>query len=459
MAKKPWAGRFRKGTHPLLEAFSASVAFDCRLAEYDLLGSIVHAEALYRAKLLTRAEALALKRGLAELLQELRDGRFRLDSKLEDIHMNVEQRLSKKLGPLGGKLHTGRSRNDQVALDMRLYFRDQTREAVSRLLALGRTLLDLAEKHQTAIMPGFTHTRHAQPVLFAHHLLAYVEMLLRDADRFRDLRKRLNLCPLGAGALAGTAYPLDREFVAKALGFDGVTRNSLDTVGDRDYLLEFAAAAAITMIHLSRLMEELIWWSTEEFGFIEIPEEFATGSSMMPNKKNPDACELVRGKTGRVVGSLMALLVVMKATPLSYNRDFQEDKEGMFDAADTLLDCLQITAALLSGIRVNAKRMRRAAEGGYILATDLADYLVKKGLPFRQAHELAGRIVRHCLERGLALPELTLAELRKFSPKFQKDVAQALNLEASLKARAVVGGTAPRRVRQEIQRLRRRLRP
>ena len=459
MTKKPWAGRFRKGIHPLLEAFSASISFDCRLAEYDLLGSIVHAETLDRAKLLTRAEALAIKRGLAELLQELRDGRFRLDPRLEDIHMNIERRLTKKLGPLGGKLHTGRSRNDQVALDMRLYFRDQTREAISRLLALGRALLHLAEKHETAIMPGYTHTRPAQPVLFAHHLLAYLEMLLRDADRFRDLLKRLNLCPLGAGALAGTAYPLDREFAARALGFAGVTRNSLDAVADRDYLLEFGAAAAITMVHLSRLMEEWIWWSTEEFGFLEIPDEFATGSSMMPNKKNPDACELIRGKTGRVVGSLLALLLVMKATPLSYNRDFQEDKEGMFDAADTLLACLQLAAAMAPRLIVHEPRLRQAAEQGFILATDLADYLVKKGLPFRQAHELAGRIVRHCLKRGLALQNLPLAELKKFSPKFQKDAAKALRLEASLEARATIGGTAPRRVRQELRRMRRRLEP
>ena len=459
MAKNPWAGRFRQGMHPLLEAFSASIAFDCRLAEYDLLGSIVHAEALARARLLTRAEALALKLALAELLQELRDGRFRLDPKLEDIHMNIEQRLTKKLGPLGGKLHTGRSRNDQVALDMRLYFRDQTREAGSRLRALCRALLHLAEKHESAIMPGYTHTRGAQPVLFAHHFLAYIEMFLRDAERFRDLLKRLNLCPLGAGALAGTAYPLEREFTAKALGFAGVTRNSLDTVADRDYLLEFGAAAAITMVHLSRLMEELIWWSTDEFGFLEIPDEFATGSSMMPNKKNPDACELVRGKTGRVVGSLMSLLMVMKATPLSYNRDFQEDKEGMFDAAETLLSCLQITAAMAPRLIVHEPRLRQAAEQGFLLATDLADYLVRKGLPFRQAHEVVGRIVRHCLERGLTLPKLPLAELKKFSPQFQKDVAKALKLEASLQARAAIGGTAPRRVRQEIRRLHRRLEP
>jgi len=458
MAKKPWAGRFRKKTDPRFEAFSASIAYDCRLAEYDLLGSIVHAEALFRAKLLSRREALAIKRALAEMLTEWREGRFRLDPGLEDIHLNVERRLTQKLGPLGGKLHTGRSRNDQVALDMRLYFRDQTRLAIQKLEALARVLLELAEKHQSVIMPGYTHTRRAQPVLFAHHLLAYVEMFLRDRERFRDLFPRLNLCPLGAGALAGTAYPLDREFVARALGFAGVCRNSLDAVADRDYLLEFAAAAAIAMVHLSRLMEELILWSGEEFGFLEIGDEFATGSSMMPNKKNPDACELIRGKTGRVVGALMALLTVMKATPLAYNRDFQEDKEGLFDAADTLRHCLEITAAMLPGLTVHPDRMRQAAEQGFLLATDLADYLVKKGLPFRQAHELVGRIVRHCLDRGLLLPDLALADLKKFSPKFQKDVAKALKLETSLQARSVIGGTAPRRVRQEIARLRRQLR-
>lgn len=457
MNKKPWAGRFRKPMDPRLEAFSASVAFDRRLAEYDILGSIVHAEALFRAKLLTRQEALAIKRALAEMLTEWREGRLRLDPRWEDIHLNVERRLIRKVGPLGGKLHTGRSRNDQVALDMRMYFRDQTRRCLQRLSTLVNSLLDLAEKHHTVIMPGYTHTRRAQPLLLAHHLLAYAEMFLRDQARFQDLFPRLNQCPLGAGALAGTAYPLDRQFVARALGFAGVCRNSVDAVSDRDYLLEFGAAAAITMIHLSRLMEELILWSGEEFGFLDLPDEFTTGSSMMPNKKNPDACELVRGKTGRVLGALMALFTVMKGTPLAYNRDFQEDKEGMFDAADTLLHCLEITAALLPGVTVHADRMRQAAEQGFILATDLADYLVKKGLPFRQAHQVVGRIVRHCLNQGRILSDLTLSELKKFSPRFQKDVAAVLSLEASLRARAVIGGTAPARVRREIVRLRRQL--
>jgi argininosuccinate lyase len=450
--KKPWGGRFRGETAELMQWFSESVSFDGRLLEVDVRGSVAHARMLGACGIITRAEAKRLIAALEEVAGEAQAGKLKLRVELEDVHMNVEQRLADKVGDLAGKLHTARSRNDQVALDMRLYFREEADRAMSQLNVLSRTLVRRAEDYRDAIMPGFTHTRKAQPVLFAHHLLAYVEMLQRDRERFSDCRRRLNVCPLGAGALAGTTFPIDREMVARELGFDRVSDNSIDAVADRDYLLEFGAAAAIAMVHLSRLMEELIWWGLDDIGFVELDESFCTGSSMMPNKKNPDAAELARGKTGRVVGALVSLLTTIKATPLSYNRDFQEDKEGMFDAAETLMMCLAVAERLVAGMKADPARMRAAADRGFVLATDAADYLAAKGLPFRAAHEAVGRMVRFCEEHDRRLPELKLEELKKFSPLFDRDVKDWLTLEASIARRNLPGGTAAKQVGKQLAR-------
>ncbi|HUT54515.1 MAG TPA: argininosuccinate lyase [bacterium] len=453
MAKKPWGGRFKKEMDKDMLLFSESLSFDCRLLEADIAGSIAHARMLGECGVIKKAEAKKLIGALAEVHREAFAGKLPLSVELEDIHMNIEARLRQKLGPLAGKLHTGRSRNDQVALDMRLYFRGEVEDCVDLLRDLCRALLARAEEYKAAVMPGFTHTRKAQPVLFSHHLLAYAEMFLRDAGRLEDCKKRLNLCPLGSGALAGAAFPINREMVARELGFDGVTQNSIDAVADRDYLLEFASSSAVIMVHLSRLMEELIWWGLPELGFIELDESFCTGSSMMPNKKNPDAAELIRGKAGRVVGSLMALLTTMKGTPLSYNRDFQEDKPGLFDASDTVKECLAIAAKLIATMKADPERMRKAADSGFVLATDVADYLAEKGLPFRDAHEVAGKMVRQCEEKSLRIEELSLAELKKFSPLFAKDVKGWLTLDAAVARRDIAGGTAKKQVERQLKRL------
>ncbi len=451
--KNPWGGRFSGKVDDLMLAFSESVSFEGRLAEVDCRGSVAHARMLGACGIIGADEAESLIAALEEVAEQARAGELVLRAELEDVHMNVEARLREKVGELAGKLHTGRSRNDQVALDMRIYFREQAREARGLLLGLCRALVARAQEYEDALLPGFTHTRKAQPVLFSHHLMAYAQMFARDAERLADCARRMNLCPLGAGAIAGTTFPIDREMVAKELGFDGVTENSMDTVSDRDYLLEFGAAAAIAMTHLSRLAEELIWWGLDDVGFVELDESLCTGSSMMPNKKNPDAAELVRGKSGRVVGSLVSLLMVMKGTPLTYNRDFQEDKEGMFDAADALIDCLRIMERLVATMEARPERMRASAGRGFVLATDVADYLATKGLPFRDAHEVAGKMVRHCEEAGIGLEDLDLEGLQGFSDLFEADVSEWITLDAAVARRDVVGGTAPGRVKEQIARL------
>ncbi len=451
---KPWGGRFREATHELVEEFTESVSFDRRLALHDIRQNLAHVETLRAAGILTQAEAEKLSRGLREIEAEIREGRFVFRRELEDVHMNLEQALREKIGPLAGKLHTGRSRNDQVATDFRLYLREEILEILELLHALRKALVDKAEEVLGVILPGFTHLQHAQPVLLSHHLLAYYQMFSRDAERFRESLKRVNLCPLGSAALAGTPYPLDRAYTARLLGFEAPTENSLDAVSDRDFALEFLFHAALTMAHLSRLSEEIILWMSPEFGFIDLPDALCTGSSIMPQKKNPDVAELIRGKTGRVYGNLLALLTVVKGLPLAYNRDLQEDKEPVFDTADTLKPSLKLAALMVEGLVPRAERMRASAEEGYTTATDLADYLVLKGLPFREAHHLVGRIVAWAEERGLKLWEIPLQELRRFSELIQDDVYQWLTVEGSVARRRTLGGTAPERVREALARAR-----
>ncbi len=450
--EKPWSGRFAEPVAELVKRYTASVEFDRRLAPFDIQGSLAHARMLHAVGVLSAADLAAIEKGLAAIAEEIRAGRFPWSLDLEDVHLNIEKRLTERIGDAGKRLHTGRSRNDQVATDVRLYLRS----AIDDLLALIRNaqvaLLDLAERHADTIMPGFTHLQVAQPVSFGHHLMAYFEMLKRDAERFADCRKRVNRLPLGAAALAGTSYPIDREMVARELGFAGVCENSLDAVSDRDFAIEFAACAALVMTHLSRLSEELILWMNPRFGFITIADRFCTGSSIMPQKKNPDVPELIRGKTGRVNGHLVALLTLMKSQPLAYNKDNQEDKEPLFDTADTLAVTLTILADMLGGVTVHPEAMRAAAAQGFATATDLADYLVKKGLPFRDAHEVVARAVRHAEGRRCDLPDLPLAELQGFSDLIAADVFGVLTLEGSLKSRDHIGGTAPAQVRAAVAR-------
>jgi argininosuccinate lyase len=452
---KPWAGRFTERADPTAERFTASLAFDRRLAPYDIAGSIAWARALWRAGLLAEAERDAIVQGLERVREEIERGVFPFRPELEDIHMNVERRLVELAGPVGGKLHTGRSRNDQIALDERLYLRDAVGRVVEGLRRTQAALVARAEETVEAPMPGYTHLQRAQPVVVAHHLLAYVFMLQRDRERFEACRARADVLPLGAGALAGTGFPIDREALARDLGFAAVSPNSLDAVSDRDYLLEFLAAAAIAGMHLSRLAADLTLWATAEFGFVEMSDAFATGSSIMPQKKNPDVAELVRGKSGRLYGNLVAVLTTMKGLPLAYNSDLQEDKEPFFDSADTLEAILTVLPPMLTSMTFRLDRMRRAAGEDFATATDLADYLVRKGLPFRQAHEVVGRVVRHALDTGRRLEGLGLEELRRFSDLFEADVAQAITVEASLRARSVTGGTAPDAVRRSLERARR----
>ncbi|MDP3716030.1 MAG: argininosuccinate lyase, partial [Burkholderiales bacterium] len=413
---KTWSGRFSEPVDDLVKRFTASVGFDQRLAEFDIQGSIAHARMLRATGIISAVDFEAIERGLAAILEEIRDGSFPWSVDLEDVHLNIEHRLTDMVGDAGKRLHTGRSRNDQVATDVRLYLRAAIDHVQTLIKGLQRALLDLAENHADTVMPGFTHLQVAQPVSFAHHLLAYVEMLSRDAQRFADCRKRVNRLPLGAAALAGTSFPIDRQMVAKELGFDGVCENSLDAVSDRDFAIEFVAAGALTMTHLSRFSEELILWMSPRFGFIDIADRYCTGSSIMPQKKNPDVAELVRGKTGRVNGHLVALLTLMKGQPLAYNKDNQEDKEPLLDTVDTLMMSLAVFAGMVGGITVNVDRMRAAAREGYATATDLADYLVKKGLPFREAHEAVALAVRFAETRGCDLSELSLDDLKQFSP-------------------------------------------
>ena len=447
---KPWGGRFSAGADPTAEAFTSSLSFDRRLWPHDIRGSAAWARALERAGLIDATERAAIERGLESVRAELEGGRFTFRRELEDIHMNVERRLIEITGPVGGKLHTGRSRNDQIALDERLYLRDVLGDLDAALGTVQSALLAQAEKHREAAMPGYTHLQRAQPVLLAHHLLAYVAMLDRDRARFADCGRRVNVMPLGSAALAGAAFVIDREALARDLGFAAPSSNSMDAVADRDYVLEFLAAAAVLGMHCSRLAADLTLWATSEFGFVEFADAFATGSSIMPQKKNPDVAELIRGKTGRLYGNLMAVLTVMKGLPLTYNSDMQEDKEPLFDTVDTLEAVLRVLPPMLESLTFRVDRMLHAAGAFYSTATDLADYLVRKGLPFREAHEIVGRAVREGIAKSKELGELSLEELKRFSPLIEKDVYGALSVESSLRARAVTGGTAPDAVARAI---------
>jgi argininosuccinate lyase len=454
---KTWSGRFGEPVDELVKRYTASVGFDLRLAQFDIQGSLAHARMLHAVGVLSAQDLGDIEHGMAQIGDEIRSGRFQWSIDLEDVHLNIEKRLTHLVGDAGKRLHTGRSRNDQVATDVRLWLRAAIDGIEHLLHALQRQLVDLAEPHADTVMPGFTHLQVAQPVSFGHHLLAYYEMLQRDRARLADCRRRVNRLPLGAAALAGTTYPIDRDMVARELGFDGLCGNSLDAVSDRDFAIEFCACAALIMTHLSRLSEELILWMNPRFGFVMLADRYCTGSSIMPQKKNPDVPELVRGKTGRVNGHLVALLTLMKSQPLAYNKDNQEDKEPLFDTADTLADTLQVFTGMMSGVSVNAAAMRRAAAEGFATATDLADYLVKKGLPFREAHEAVARAVRYAAEQGKDLAALALLELQNFSPLIEQDVFDVLTLEGSLNARDHPGGTAPAQVRAAIARARREL--
>lgn len=452
-----WSGRFNEPVAELVKRYTASVDFDKRLATFDIQGSIAHATMLGAQGIISAQDVTDIKRGLGEILAEIEAGQFEWLLDLEDVHLNIERRLTEKIGDAGKRLHTGRSRNDQVATDVRLWLRSVVDDSIAGIRALQTSLLDLAEQNAATIMPGFTHLQVAQPVTFGHHLMAYFEMLNRDAERFADARKRINRLPLGAAALAGTSYPIKRELVAELLGFDSVCQNSLDAVSDRDFAIEFNAAASLLMMHLSRFSEELILWMSPRFGFIDIADRFCTGSSIMPQKKNPDVPELVRGKTGRVYGHLIGLLTLMKGQPLAYNKDNQEDKEPLFDVADTLLVTLQIYADMLRGITVKADNMRQAALEGFATATDLADYLVKKGMPFRDAHEVVAHAVKAGVESGRDLAEFSLAELKAFSNTIREDVFEVLTLEGSVASRNHTGGTAPEQVRRAITQARQQL--
>ena len=446
-----WSGRFSEPVDERVKRFTASVGFDQRLARFDIDGSLAHARMLCHVGVLSGPDLADIERGLGQIRRDIDAGRFVWSLDLEDVHLNIERRLTELVGDAGKRLHTGRSRNDQVATDLRLYLRDAIDQLRVLVRELRRALIDLAEAHADTVMPGFTHLQVAQPVTFGHHLMAYAEMLERDDGRLADARKRTNWLPLGSAALAGTSYPIDRDHVARALGFEGICANSLDAVSDRDFAIEFCAAAALVMTHLSRLSEELILWMTPRFGFIDIADRFCTGSSIMPQKKNPDVPELVRGKTGRVNGHLIALLTLMKSQPLAYNKDNQEDKEPVFDTVDTLVDSLAIYAEMMRGVTVDPVAMRAAAMQGFATATDLADYLVKKGLPFREAHEAVARCVRHAAEHGVDLSQIDLGVLRRFSPLIDTDVFGVLTLEGSIAARNHAGGTAPAQVRAAIQ--------
>ncbi|QPF74723.1 argininosuccinate lyase [Roseateles sp. DAIF2] len=452
-----WSALFSEPMSDLVKRYTASVFFDKRLWKADIQGSLAHAEMLNAQGILGAEDLAAIQRGMAQIKGEIEAGSFEWKLDLEDVHLNIEARLTELVGIAGKRLHTGRSRNDQVATDVRLWLRDEIDELTQLLSALQLALVEVAEKNAEVILPGFTHLQVAQPVAFGHHLLAYVEMFARDAERLGDARRRVNRLPLGAAALAGTSYPLDRERVAKTLGMEGVCQNSLDAVSDRDFAIEFSAAAALVMVHISRLSEELILWMSQSFGFIDLADRFCTGSSIMPQKKNPDVPELARGKTGRVVGHLMGLITLMKGQPLAYNKDNQEDKEPLFDTVDTLKDTLRIFAEMMGGLTVKPEAMERAALKGYATATDLADYLVKKGLAFRDAHEIVAHAVKTAIQQGVDLSQLPLAELQKFDARIDADVFELLSLRGSLNARNILGGTAPAQVRAQVARHKARL--
>jgi argininosuccinate lyase len=447
---KMWGGRFSEGTAASVEAFSASIHYDSRLYKYDIAGSKAHATMLASQGILSKEELVAITDGLSAIEKEIDQGTFEFRRELEDVHMNIEKSLVERIGPAGAKLHSARSRNDQVAVDFKMYLRDQCDSLILLLDNIRKAFVLLARKNLGNVMPGYTHMQRAQPVQIAHHMLAYYEMFSRDRERLVDCRKRLNLCPLGCAAMAGTGLPIDREQVAKALGFDGVTANSMDTSGDRDYAIEFTSDCTMIQLHLSRLSEELVLWSSQEFNFVNISDKFCTGSSIMPQKKNPDIPELIRGKSGRVVGSLITLITLMKGLPLTYNRDLQEDKEPVFDTVDTVSASLSIMAELLENLSFNTVRMLEATKTGCITATDLADYLVLKNVPFREAHGIVGRAVAYCLEKGCELPDLNLQELAGFSEVIGKDVYEVLSVEGSVNSRISTGGTALIRVEEAV---------
>ncbi|HSI52357.1 MAG: argininosuccinate lyase [Ramlibacter sp.] len=452
-----WSALFSQPMSELVKRYTASVTFDKRLWKADIEGSLAHADMLAAQGIITLDDFCAIQEGLAQVTREIESGEFEWKLDLEDVHLNIEARLTQLAGDAGKRLHTGRSRNDQVATDVRLWLRDEIDLIQALLIVLQRAMLDLAEENVEVILPGFTHLQVAQPVSFGHHMMAYVEMFNRDAERFADVRKRVNRLPLGAAALAGTSYPLDREHVARALNMEGLCHNSIDAVSDRDFAIEFCAAAAVAMLHISRFSEELVLWMNQNFGFIDLADRFCTGSSIMPQKKNPDVPELARGKAGRVVGHLMGLITIIKGQPLAYNKDNQEDKEPLFDTVDTLKDTLRIFAELVGGIEVKPEAMERATLRGYATATDLADYLVKKGLPFRDAHETVAHAVKAAISHQVDLSELPLAVLQEFNPAIEKDVYDVLSLRGSLNARNILGGTAPEQVRFQINRHRTRL--
>ncbi|MGI6327322.1 MAG: argininosuccinate lyase [Saccharofermentanales bacterium] len=451
MPEKLWDGRFSKATDQKVHAFNSSIAFDARLYRQDIRGSLAHAAMLADCGIISQEDEHAIREGLLDILGDLDAGRLDIDPEAEDIHMFIESELTKRIGEPGRRLHTGRSRNDQVALDLRLYLRETGAEIRSGFLRLYTTLLDLADEHLDTVMPGYTHLQRAQPITLAHHLMAYVEMIARDIGRLDDCLKRLNVMPLGSGALAGTTYPLKREKVAQALNFTAISQNSLDAVSDRDFVIELAACLAIFMMHVSRLSEEIILWASQEFAFIELDDAYSTGSSMMPQKKNPDVAELARGKTGRVYGSLMTLLTVMKGLPLAYNKDMQEDKEAIFDAVDTVQLCLPALTGMLRTMTVRRSNLARAAAGGFTNATDLADYLVGKGLSFRSAHEISGKLVSYCLERNKTLTDLELTEFKLFSPLIEQDIYDAISIANCVGRRKIPGAPAREAVCRAIE--------
>ena len=451
MSEKPWDGRFSQSTDKLVEQFTSSIAVDRRLYAHDIQGSIAHCTMLAKVGVISEEERDILISGLRQIRKEIESGQFHYDDSLEDIHMHIESRLSEIAGKTARKLHTARSRNDQVALDIRMWLRAETREVIALLRQLRKTLTKLAQEHLHTVLPGYTHLQRAQPVLLSHHFMAYYEMFQRDAERFADCLRRINVMPLGSAALAGTTYPIDRHYTAQLLDFPKVSANSMDTVADRDFAIEFLSAASICMMHLSRMSEELILWSSSEFSFVEISDAFTTGSSIMPQKKNSDVCELVRGKTGRVYGDLISLLTLMKSLPMTYNRDMQEDKEPLFDAVDTLKLCLAVFDRMLPHIRVKEDTMRKAAESGFLNATDMADYLAGKGIPFREAHSIAGKAVAYALSQEKELHELSIPELRDFSDLFAEDLFDYLATEQMIRRRQSFGGTATENVKQAIE--------
>ena len=455
--RETWSGRFEEPVSKLVQRYTASVEFDQRLAEYDIQGSSAHAQMLADSEIITAKDLAKIEKGLRQIQKEIHNGTFDWRLELEDVHLNIEKRLTTLIGDAGKRLHTARSRNDQIATDVRLYMRASIDDIIKLITAMQLSILDLAEENVNTVMPGLTHLQIAQPISFGHHLMAYFEMLKRDKERLSDCRKRVNILPLGAAALAGTSYPINRKMVAKKLGFDDICKNSLDAVSDRDFTIEFCACSTLIMTHLSRLSEELILWMSPLFGFIQLDDRFCTGSSIMPQKKNPDVPELVRGKTGRVNGNLIALLTLMKGQPLAYNKDNQEDKEPLFDTVDTLSETLRIYADMLKGVHVDVNAMRSAAMRGYSTATDLADYLTKKGVPFRDSHETVAKAVRTAEKKGCDLSEFTLSELQKFSQLIEKDIFSILTLDGSMKSRNHTGGTAPSQVRKAIKSARKNL--